>query len=182
MSRIGKVPIPIPSGVKLNLEEDDGVLQVTGPKGTLEYVLSSGINLEITQENIIVKRPDDHRKNRALHGLNRSIIYNLIIGVTQGFERVLEISGVGYRSEVKGNVLILNLGYSHPIHFPLPENITARVDKQNRIIIAGCDKQKVGDTAAKVRAFRPPEPYKGKGIKFIEEKIRRKVGKSGVKA
>ena len=179
MSRIGKVPISIPSGVKVDL--NNGIFKVTGPKGSLQHVLSPGVSLEITREDVIVKRIDDHRKNRSLHGLTRSIIFNLITGVTQGFERVLEISGVGYRTEVKGDTLILNLGYSHPIHFPLPEEVTARVDKQNRIIIEGCDKQKVGETAAKIRAFRPPEPYKGKGIKFIEEKIRRKVGKSAAK-
>jgi len=179
MSRIGKLPVPLPSGVKVNLE--NGVLKVAGPKGSLEHVLGPGMDLEITQEHIIVKRPDDHRKSRAVHGLTRSIINNLITGVSKGFERVLEISGVGYRSEVKGNTLLLNLGYSHPINFTLPESITVRVDKQNRIIIEGCDKQKVGETAAKIRAFRPPEPYKGKGVKFVEERIRRKVGKSGVK-
>ena len=179
MSRIGKMPIPIPSGVKVNLE--NGVLKVTGPKGSLQHTLCPGITLEITKENIIVKRLDDHHKSRSLHGLTRSIISNLVTGVTQGFERILEISGVGYRSEVKGNVLTLNLGYSHPINFTLPEGISAKVDKQNRIIIEGCDKQKLGDTAAKIRAFRPPEPYKGKGIKFVEERIRRKVGKSGAK-
>ena len=179
MSRIGKMPIPIPSGVKVNLE--NGVLKVTGPKGSLQHTLCPGITLEITKENIIVKRLDDRHKSRSLHGLTRSIISNLVTGVTQGFERILEISGVGYRSEVKGNVLTLNLGYSHPINFTLPEGISAKVDKQNRIIIEGCDKQRVGDTAAKIRAFRPPEPYKGKGIKFVEERIRRKVGKSGAK-
>jgi len=179
VSRIGKVPIPVPSGVKIDLE--NGILKVTGPKGSLQHTLPAGINLDITKENIIVTRADDHRKNRALHGLTRSIISNLVTGVTQGFERVLEISGVGYRAEVQGNALVLSLGYSHPIHFTLPENITAKVDKQNRITIEGCDKQRVGETAAKIRSFRPPEPYKGKGIKFAGERIRRKVGKTAAK-
>jgi large subunit ribosomal protein L6 len=139
------------------------------------------VSLDITKEHISVTRTDDHRRNRALHGLTRSIVSNLVTGVTQGFERVLEINGVGYRSEVQGNTLVLSLGYSHPIHFALPENVTATVDKQNRITIEGCDKQRVGETAAKIRAFRPPEPYKGKGIKFAEERIRRKVGKTAAK-
>ena len=179
MSRIGKLPIQIPSGVKV--AQKSNVLTVNGPKGILEHVLVPGMTLEITQESIVVKRPDDQRKNRAFHGLTRSIISNLITGVTKGFEKKLEISGMGYRSEVKGNVIILNLGYSHPVEFALPENITASVDKQNRITVAGCDKQLVGETAAKIRAFRSPEPYKGKGIKLVDEKIRKKVGKSGIK-
>ena len=179
MSRIGKLPIPIPSVVKVNLKND--VLTVVGPKGSLEHVLAPGMGLEITQESIVVKRPDDQRKNRSFHGLTRSIISNLITGVTNGFEKILEVSGMGYRAEVKGNTLVLNLGYSHPVEFVIPENITASVDKQNRITVEGCDKQKVGETAAKIRAFRPPEPYKGKGIKFVDEKIRKKVGKSGIK-
>jgi large subunit ribosomal protein L6 len=165
--------------VKIDLA--NGILKVTGPKGSLQHTLAAGVSLDITKEHIIVTRADDYRKNRALHGLTRSIVSNLVTGVTQGFERVLEITGVGYRSEVQGNALVLSLGYSHPIHFILPENITAKVDKQNRITIEGCDKQRVGETAAKIRAFRPPEPYKGKGIKFAEERIRRKVGKTAAK-
>lgn len=179
MSRIGKVPIPIPPGVKAALE--NGVLKVNGPKGSLEHQLGPGMSLEVTPEHIIVRRTDDHRKSRALHGLTRTLISNLITGVTKGFERILEVSGVGYRGEVKQNTLILNLGFSHPINFTFPKNITATVDKQNRIIVEGCDKQKVGEVAAKIRAFRPAEPYKGKGIKYADEKIRRKVGKSGAK-
>jgi large subunit ribosomal protein L6 len=179
MSRIGRLPIGIPSGVTVTLEE--GILKVTGPKGSLQYGIMPGITLEIGQKDIQVNRADNHRTNRALHGLTRSLINNLIIGVTKGFERVLDIVGVGYRAEVKDSALILNIGYSHLITFSLPEHITAKVDKQNRITIEGCDKQKVGETAAKIRAFRPPEPYKGKGIKFAEERIRRKVGKSGAK-
>jgi len=179
VSRIGKLPIPVPSGLKISL--DKGILKVTGPKGSLEHMLRPGMSVEVTNENIIVKRADENRKTRALHGLSRTLIANLIIGVTKGFERILDISGVGYRAEVKGNVLTLTLGYSHPINFTLPPNITATVDKQNRIVVEGCDKQKVGDVAAKIRSFRPIEPYKGKGIKFAEEKVRRKVGKTGAK-
>jgi large subunit ribosomal protein L6 len=179
VSRIGKLPIPVPSGVKINL--DKGILRVTGPKGSLEHMLRPGMSVEVTNENIIVKRADENRKTRALHGLSRTLIANLIIGVTKGFVRILDISGVGYRAEVKDNVLTLTLGYSHPINFTLPPSITATVDKQNRIIVEGCDKQKVGDVAAKIRVFRPVEPYKAKGIKFSEEKVRRKVGKTGAK-
>lgn len=179
MSRIGKQPIPIPKGVKVNLE--NGRLKVTGPKGSLECGLRSEIQVEVTEESILVKRPSDYHKTRALHGLTRSLINNIVTGVTKGFERALDISGVGYRSELQGNTLVLNLGYSHPIRFTLPEGVSARVEKANRIVVEGCDKQLVGETAAKIRGFRPPEPYKGKGIKLAEETIRRKVGKSGGK-
>ncbi len=179
MSRIGKIPIPIPAGVKVCFER--GVLKATGPKGSLEQGVLPEMSVEIADNSIVVKRPNDHRKNRALHGLTRSLINNVLIGVSQGFERVLEINGVGFRSELKGNTLVLNVGFSHPIDFTLPDGVTAQVDKQNRIVVQGCDKQVVGETAAKIRAFRPPEPYKGKGIKFADETIRRKVGKSGAK-
>ncbi|MBN2467602.1 MAG: 50S ribosomal protein L6 [Deltaproteobacteria bacterium] len=179
MSRVGKLPIPIPSGVKVKLE--NGVFTVIGPKGSLAQTVVPEMGFEITQESIVVKRPDDQRRNRAYHGLTRSLISNLITGVTVGFQKVLELSGVGYRAEVKENMLVLNLGYSHPITYVLPQNVTATVDKQNRIVIEGCDKQVVGETAATIRAFRPPEPYKGKGIKLAEERILRKVGKSGAR-
>jgi len=179
VSRIGKLPIPIPSGVTVDLK--NSILKVTGPKGCLQHTIPAGVSLDITQESITVTRIDDHRKNRALHGLTRSIISNLVTGAAHGFRRVLEITGVGYRSEVQGDTLVLSLGYSHPIRFTLPEGITAEVDRQNRITIEGYDRQRVGETAAKIRACRPPEPYKGKGIKFAEERIRRKVGKTGAK-
>lgn len=179
MSRIGKIPISIPAGVKVSLA--NGTLKVSGPKGNLEHVVRPEMNVEITSEAIVVKRADDHRKTRALHGLTRTLISNIIMGVTKGFERTLDITGVGYRAEVKGNVITLNLGFSNPINFTLPANITATVDKQNRIVVAGCDKQKVGAVAAKIRAFRAVEPYKGKGVRFAEEKVRRKVGKTGAK-
>lgn len=179
MSRIGKLPIPIPAEVKVTLEND--VLKVSGPKGALEHLIRPGITVEVKEGNILVKPVDDNRKTRALYGLTRSLIANLITGVTKGFERILDISGVGYRAEVNNNTLILTLGYSHSIIFTLPPNITATVDKQNRIVVGGCDKQKVGEVAAKIRAFRPVEPYKAKGIKFVEEKVRRKVGKTGAK-
>ncbi|MCX8011844.1 MAG: 50S ribosomal protein L6 [Desulfobacterota bacterium] len=179
MSRIGKLPIPIPAEVKVNLE--DRVLKVSGPKGTLGHIIRPGITVEITEGNILVKPTDNNRKTRALYGLTRSLIANLITGVTKGFERILDISGVGYRAEVNNNTLTLTLGYSHPINFDIPSNIAVTVDKQNRIIVEGCDKQKVGEVAAKIRAFRPVEPYKAKGIRFVEEKVRRKVGKTGAK-
>jgi len=179
MSRIGKQPIAIPSGVKV--EFHNGVLKASGPKGSLEYRVRPEIEVQISEGTILVKRPNDERRNRAYHGLTRSLINNIVVGVTKGFERSLEINGVGFRSEVQGNTLVLNVGYSHPIRFDLPQGISARVEKQNRIVVEGCDKQAVGETAAKIRAFRPPEPYKGKGIKYAEETIRRKVGKSGGK-
>lgn len=179
MSRIGKLPILIPAEVKVTL--DNGVLKVTGPKGTLDHVIRPGIAVEVTEGKILVKPTDNNRRTRALYGLTRTLIANLITGVTKGFERILDISGVGYRAEVSNNTLTLTLGYSHPINFTLPPNISATVDKQNRIIVAGCDKQKVGEVAAKIRSFRPVEPYKAKGIKFVEEKVRRKVGKTGAK-
>jgi large subunit ribosomal protein L6 len=179
VSRIGKAPIALPAQVKTKME--DGVLTVTGPKGTLEHALRPGMTLEITDQTIIVHRADDDRKTRALHGLTRSLIANLVTGVTQGFTRSLDVTGVGYRSELKGSTVVLSLGYSHPINFTLPEGISATIDKQNQIVISGCDKQKVGATAAKIRSFRSPEPYKGKGVRFTEERVRRKVGKSGGK-
>ena len=179
MSRIGKLPVPIPSGVKVNLH--NSVLKATGPKGSLEQAVCPEMKVEIANDSIVVTRPNDERKNLALHGLTRALINNVVVGVSKGFERVLEINGVGYRSEIQGKTLVLNLGYSHPINFAVPDGITARVDKGNRIVVEGCDKQLVGETAAKIRSFRPPEPYKGKGIKFAEETIRRKVGKSGGK-
>lgn len=179
MSRIGKLPIPIPKEVKVSFEK--GVFKATGPKGSLEQVVRPEMNVTIADGSVVVERPNDHRDTRAMHGLTRALLNNVVVGVAKGFERVLEINGVGYRAEVQGNMVLLNLGYSHPINFQLPAGVTAQVDKQNKVTLQGVDKQVVGETAAKIRGFRPPEPYKGKGIKFAEETIRRKVGKSGLK-
>lgn len=179
MSRIGKLPIPLPAGVKVSLEGDQ--ITVTGPKGTLSRKIASSVSVSVDQNQISVTRPDDSILSRSTHGLTRTLINNMVIGVTKGFEKVLEISGVGYRAEVKGDVLNLSLGYSHPVNFPLPQGITAEVEKMTRITLKGIDKELVGQVAAKVRGFRGPEPYKGKGIRYADEVILRKAGKTGKK-
>lgn len=179
MSRIGKRPIEIPGGVKVTFTAP--LLKVEGPKGALSREIMSDIALEIDEKCVNVNRVDDGIKSRSAHGLTRTLINNMVVGVTKGFERVLEISGVGYRAEAKGDVLNLSLGYSHPINFLLPEGITVEVDKMTKVFVRGIDKELVGQTAAKIRSFRGPEPYKGKGIKYAEEKILRKAGKTGKK-
>jgi len=179
MSRIGKRPIEIPGGVKVTFNTP--ILRVEGPKGTLTREIMNDIALEIDEKCVNVTRLDDGIKSRSAHGLTRTLISNMVEGVTKGFERVLEISGVGYRAEAKGDVLNLSLGYSHPINFQLPQGITVEVDKMTKVFVRGIDKELVGQTAAKIRSFRGPEPYKGKGIKYAEEKILRKAGKTGKK-
>ncbi len=179
MSRIGKQPISLPSGVKVNLRGSE--IEVSGAKGTLKRALPSRVKVEVTDGNIVVSPADGGREARALHGLTRTLINNMVMGVTDGYTRVLEISGVGYRADVKGGTLHLSLGYSHPIEFKLPQGIEASVDKQNRITLSGIDKELLGLTAAKIRDFRRCEPYKGKGIRYAGEVVRRKVGKTGVK-
>jgi large subunit ribosomal protein L6 len=179
MSRIGKLPISIPQGVKITL--DDSVIQALGPKGTLSRRIMAGVAVEVDEKNVLVKRADDSLKSRSAHGLTRTLINNMVIGVTKGFETLLEITGVGYRAEVKGDILNLSLGYSHPINFPLPPGITVEVEKMTKVLVKGIDKEMVGQTAAKIRAFRGPEPYKGKGIKYAKETILRKAGKTGKK-
>ena len=180
MSRIGKQPIQLPAGVKVNLRGLE--IEVTGSKGVLKRQLPSGVVVEVTDGNILVS-PEATRakKARALHGLTRTLINNMVVGVTAGYTKVLEISGVGYRADVKGNTLHLSLGYSHPIEYKLPKGIEAEVDKQNRITLTGIDKELLGLTAANIRDFRRCEPYKGKGIRYADEVVRRKVGKAGVK-
>ena len=179
MSRVGKKEIILPEKTKIDFKDRE--LVVKGEKGTLTRTIHPAVDLSIKDNTISVTIDQEDRKTRARQGLTRSLVANMVDGVSKGFERTLEINGIGYRAEMKGKSIVLSLGYSHPIHFTLPENITAKVDKQNRITIEGCDKQRVGETAAKIRAFRPPEPYKGKGIKFAEERIRRKVGKTAAK-
>lgn len=179
MSRIGKLPIDIPTGVKVSY--DAPKLIVKGTLGTLSHQVIAGISLEINDKMLTVSRPDDSIKSRSSHGLTRTLINNMVIGVTKGFETALEINGVGYRAEVKGDILNLSLGYSHPINFQLPEGITVTVDKMTKVLVKGIDKGLVGQTAAKIRAFRKPEPYKGKGIKYSTETILRKAGKTGKK-
>jgi large subunit ribosomal protein L6 len=176
MSRIGKLPIPIPAPVKVKL--DGGSVHVEGPKGKLDLKVDSAMTVEIVDGKAVVKRKDDSRRSRGVHGLTRKLLANMIHGVSQGFSQTLEINGVGYRAEVKGTAIQLALGYSHPILFQLPPGVTAKVDKQTVITLEGADRQVLGETAAMIRELRPPEPYKGKGVKYAEETIRRKAGKA----
>ena len=175
MSRIGRKPINIPAGVTITV--NDGVIEVKGPKGTLDLNYNPAMTVEVQGEEIVVTRPNDEKTNRSLHGLTRTLIANMIVGVTEGYKKELEVNGVGYRVEKKGKQCIMNLGYSHKVIMEDNEDITIEVPDPNKIIIVGIDKQKVGQFAAKVREKRPPEPYKGKGIKYVDEVIRRKEGK-----
>ena len=179
MSRIGKLPIEIPKGVSISFT--DSVLSVNGPNGSLARQIMSLVLLDIRDTSIEVTRIDDSTPARAAHGLSRTLINNMVVGVTKGFQRDLEINGVGYRAEVKGKELVLALGYSHPVNFPIPDGITIDVEKMTKLSVKGFDKELVGQTAAKIRSFRSPEPYKGKGIKYAGEHIRRKAGKSASK-
>jgi large subunit ribosomal protein L6 len=179
MSRIGKKPISITSGVKVTLDGQN--IKVVGPKGSLERIIHEQIEVKMEADQLLVACRSE-QSGTALQGLSRSLIANMVDGVTTGFSKILEINGVGYRSELKGSTLNLSLGYSHPIEYPLPQGITAEVDaKANRITVSGIDKELVGATAAKIRSFREPEPYKGKGIKYADERILRKAGKTGSK-
>ena len=180
MSRIGKMPIAIPAGVTVEIAENNKVT-VKGPKGTLERVLPADMDIKKDGETIVVSRPNDLKKNKALHGLTRTLINNMIIGVTNGYEKVLEVNGVGYRAQKQGKKLVLSLGYSHPVEMEDPEGIDTVLEGQNKITVKGIDKEKVGQYAAEIRSKRVPEPYKGKGIKYESEVIRRKVGKTGKK-
>ncbi len=179
MSKIGKKPISIPSGVEVKWEKP--VVKVKGPKGELSLELRDEVDLEISDSEVRVKKVADTKLARSLWGTYRSLINNMIIGVSQGFEKKLELVGVGYRAEVKGNTLVLQLGYSHPIEYPIPEGIEIKAERTS-ITVRGIDKQKVGQVAAEIRAFRPPEPYKGKGIRYEGEQVRRKAGKAAVGA
>lgn len=177
MSRIGRMPVNLPAGVDVNI--DNGLVTVKGPKGELTQQFNTNITLDMKDGVINVTRPNDQKENRALHGLTRALLSNMVIGVSQGFEKKLEIVGVGYRAQKQGNNLVLNLGYSHPIEMPDPEGITTEVPDNTHIIVKGIDKQVVGAYAANIRAKRSPEPYKGKGIRYAGEYIRIKEGKSG---
>ncbi len=179
MSRIGRMPIAIPDGVTVTIAENNQVT-VKGPKGTLERVLPAEMDIKQEGSEIIVTRPNDLKKMKSLHGLTRTLIHNMVVGVTAGYEKTLEVNGVGYRASKSGNKLTLNLGYSHPVEMSDPEGLEAAVDG-NKIIVKGIDKEKVGQYAAEIRDKRRPEPYKGKGIKYADEVIRRKVGKTGKK-
>ena len=180
MSRIGRMPIAIPAGITVEVAENNKVT-VKGPKGTLERVLPSEMSIKVEGAEVVVSRPNDLKKMKSLHGLTRTLINNMVIGVANGYEKVLEVKGVGYRAQKQGKTLVLSLGYSHPVEMVDPEGIEAVVEGQNKIIVKGIDKEKVGQYAAEIRSKRGPEPYKGKGIKYADETIRRKVGKAGKK-
>ena len=181
MSRIGRMPVTVPAGVEVKIS-DDNVVSVKGPKGNLTQNLSNDMKIKMDKGIITVERPTENKKHKALHGLTRTLINNMILGVTQGYEKTLEINGVGYRASKNGKKLVLNLGYSHPVEMEEPDGITFEVPAPNRIIVKGIDKQAVGEYAAIIRSKREPEPYKGKGIKYSYETIRRKEGKTGAKA
>jgi large subunit ribosomal protein L6 len=176
MSRIGKAPIPIPQGVEI--KRSGAIVEVKGPKGTLSHAIPEGISIKVEDGAIQVKRKGDAKRERSLHGLSRTLIANMVMGVTAGFEKGLEIVGIGYRAALQGRNLQLSLGYSHPVTYPIPEGIEVEIDKQNKITVKGIDKQQVGQVAAEIRSFRKPEPYKGKGIRYVGEYVRRKAGKA----
>ena len=180
MSRIGRMPIAIPAGVTVEIAENNKVT-VKGPKGTLVRVLPTEMEIKMEGETVVVTRPNDLKKMKSLHGLTRTLINNMVVGVTQGYEKKLEVNGVGYRASKSGRTLTLNLGYSHPVEMTDPDGIETVMEGQNVIIVKGIDKEKVGQFAAEIRDKRRPEPYKGKGIKYADETIRRKVGKTGKK-
>ena len=179
MSRVGKLPITIPGNVKVNI--DNTLIKVEGPKGKLQQKTMPEVRIDIRDNTAIVTRTNDGKRARAMHGLYRNLINNMITGVSEGFTRRLKLIGVGYRAEVKGSTLVLNLGYSNPVEYTIPEGITIKVDANTTIIASGIDKHHLGQVCANIRAFRPPEPYKGKGIRHETEFVRKKVGKTGVK-
>lgn len=178
MSRIGKLPVSIPAGVTITVDEKN-VVTVKGPKGTLSQPVSPDMQVSLEEGVLLVKRASDDKRHRALHGLTRSLIHNMVVGTTAGFEKRLEIVGVGYKAQMNGAKLILNVGYSHPVEFTAPENISFEVPAPTKITVKGIDKQVVGQIAANIRAVREPEPYKGKGIRYEGERVRRKEGKTG---
>ena len=178
MSRIGKLPISVPGGVTITVD-DGNTVTVKGPKGTLTEKISPDMMIEQDNGVLHVKRPSDDKQHRALHGLTRSLIHNMVVGVTEGFAKNLEIEGVGYRAQLQGSKLVLNMGYSHPVEFEAPEGISFEVPAPNRITVKGISKQQVGQMGADIRAVREPEPYKGKGIRYAGEYVRRKEGKTG---
>ncbi|MHC1720053.1 MAG: 50S ribosomal protein L6 [Clostridiaceae bacterium] len=180
MSRIGKLPVAIPSGVTITVTPDNHVT-VKGPKGQLEKAMSNKVNIVIEDNALVVSRDSDEKEKRALHGLTRALINNMVIGVTQGFQKTLELVGVGYRAQLQGKKLVMNLGYSHPVEIEPVDGVEFELPAANKVIVKGIDKEKVGAVAADIRTWRKPEPYKGKGIKYDYEVIRRKEGKTGKK-
>jgi large subunit ribosomal protein L6 len=179
MSRIGRKPIAIPAGVKVEVEET--AVRVKGPKGELEQTFRPEINIVVDDGEIRVERPSDTKTHRALHGLTRSLVSNMVVGVSEGFKKGLEIVGVGYRAEKRGDTLVLHIGYSHLVEYPEPEGISITTPNPTTVVVEGIDRQRVGQVAAEIRAYRPPEPYKGKGIRYQGEEVRRKAGKAGGK-
>ncbi len=178
MSRIGKMPIPLPKGVAVEIK--DNHVTVKGPKGSLSQTFSAEMTVEQKDGILHVQRPTDSRQHRAVHGLTRALLNNMVVGVSQGFSKTLQIEGVGYRAEMQGDVLVLNVGYSHPIRFDPPQDVQFAVENRSKtVIVSGIDKQLIGELAARIRKTRPPEPYKGKGIRYDNEIIRRKAGKAG---
>ena len=175
MSRIGKLPIEIPGSVDVQVEP--GLVRVKGPKGELSQVVSNDLQFEREDSTLVVKRPTNRKDHRSLHGLTRTLVYNMVVGVTEGYEKRLEIQGVGYRAQLKGKTLELALGYSHPVRIDAPEGIEFEVPIPTQVVVRGIDKQAVGEVAARVRKSRPPEPYKGKGVRYAGEHVARKVGK-----
>lgn len=176
MSRIGSRPIEVPSGVEVRVE--GSTVHVKGPKGSLSQRLNAEIKVSVADGQVAVERPTDQQRHRALHGLSRTLVANMVEGVTDGFSRKLEIQGVGYRAEKKGEGITLHLGFSHPVQYPAPEGIDLQVPQQTEVVVAGADKQLVGQVAAEIRSIRPPEPYKGKGVRYAGEQVRRKAGKT----
>ena len=180
MSRIGRAPIAVPAGVEIKIE-DNNLVTVKGPKGTLTQQLHPNMTIEQEGAELRVTRPNDLKENRSLHGLTRTLLHNMVVGVTEGFKKTLDVNGVGYRVAMEGGKLVMNLGFSHQVIMEVPQGLTVETPSANQIVVSGFDKQLVGQFAANVREKRPPEPYKGKGIKYSDEVIRRKVGKTGVK-
>lgn len=180
MSRIGRLPIAIPSGVTVTVTPDN-VVSVKGPKGSLTRAMSTAMNIAVDNNTVVVTRPSDEKEHRALHGLTRALINNMVKGVTEGYQKTLDLVGVGYRAQLQGKKLVMNLGFSHPVEIEAIEGITFELPAPNKVIVKGIDKELVGDVAADIRVWRKPEPYKGKGIKYDNEVIRRKEGKTGKK-
>lgn len=177
MSRIGNKPVVIPAGVTIDLK--DNTVTVKGPKGELSYTFNQNITLVQNEGEVVFTRPDDSKENKTIHGTTRAVFNNMVVGVTEGFQRELELIGVGYRAQLQGKNLVLNVGYSHPVEFTPEEGLEIEVPSNTKVIVKGYDKQKVGELAANIRGVRPPEPYKGKGIRYVNEFVRRKEGKTG---
>lgn len=177
MSRIGNKPVVIPAGVTIDLK--DNTVTVKGPKGELSYTFNQNITLVQNEGEVVFTRPDDSKENKTIHGTTRAVFNNMVVGVTEGFQRELELIGVGYRAQLQGKKLVLNVGYSHPVEFTPEEGLEIEVPSNTKVIVKGYDKQKVGELAANIRGVRPPEPYKGKGIRYTDEYVRRKEGKTG---